>query len=170
MQAEKYVGTGYQRLLTFEVDGGGFSLMSEAVHLNKPLLSIPLEKQFEQVLNALYLEHLGYGLHVDSRTIKEDPGHFKAKVEDFLNKLDSFKDEDLTRLDLRLIAAGRLRRYALRLGLRPRPDLPWDRPLRLGGSTTRPSGLRPRRRLLVSTAEGEDENDDEDDGGDAAED
>ncbi len=27
MQAEKYVGTGYQRLLTFEVSGGGFSLM-----------------------------------------------------------------------------------------------------------------------------------------------
>jgi len=26
MQAEKYVGTGYQRLLTFEVEGGGFSL------------------------------------------------------------------------------------------------------------------------------------------------
>jgi len=26
MQAEKYVGTGYQRLLTFEVAGGGFSL------------------------------------------------------------------------------------------------------------------------------------------------
>ena len=26
MQAEKYVGTGYQRLLTFEVPGGGFSL------------------------------------------------------------------------------------------------------------------------------------------------
>jgi hypothetical protein len=26
MQAEKYIGTGYQRLLTFEVQGGGFSL------------------------------------------------------------------------------------------------------------------------------------------------
>ena len=26
MQAETYVGTGYQRLLTFEVSGGGFSL------------------------------------------------------------------------------------------------------------------------------------------------
>ena len=26
IQAEKYVGTGYQRLLTFEADGGGFSL------------------------------------------------------------------------------------------------------------------------------------------------
>ena len=30
MQAEKYVGTGYQRLLTFEVDGGGFSLFGNA--------------------------------------------------------------------------------------------------------------------------------------------
>jgi hypothetical protein len=30
MQAEKYVGTGYQRLLTFEVNGGGFSLFGDA--------------------------------------------------------------------------------------------------------------------------------------------
>jgi len=30
MQAEKYVGTGYQRLLTFEVSGGGFSLFGDA--------------------------------------------------------------------------------------------------------------------------------------------
>jgi uncharacterized protein YfaS (alpha-2-macroglobulin family) len=29
MRAEKYVGTGYQRLLTFEVDGGGFSLFGD---------------------------------------------------------------------------------------------------------------------------------------------
>jgi uncharacterized protein YfaS (alpha-2-macroglobulin family) len=29
LQAEKYVGTGYQRLLTFEVDGGGFSLFGD---------------------------------------------------------------------------------------------------------------------------------------------
>jgi uncharacterized protein YfaS (alpha-2-macroglobulin family) len=30
MQAETYVGTGYQRLLTFEVPGGGFSLFGDA--------------------------------------------------------------------------------------------------------------------------------------------
>ena len=29
MQAEKYVATGYQRLLTFEVNGGGFSLFGQ---------------------------------------------------------------------------------------------------------------------------------------------
>ena len=41
--------------------GGGFSLMGEAVHLGKPLLAVPLQGQFEQTLNALYLQQLGYG-------------------------------------------------------------------------------------------------------------
>jgi len=41
--------------------GGGFSLMGEAVYLGKPMLSVPVVGQFEQVLNALYLQALGYG-------------------------------------------------------------------------------------------------------------
>jgi uncharacterized protein (TIGR00661 family) len=41
--------------------GGGFTLMGEAVYLGKPMLTIPLEHQFEQVLNGLWLERLGYG-------------------------------------------------------------------------------------------------------------
>ncbi len=45
------------------VAGGGYTLMSEAVYLHKPLLSVPVEGQFEQVLNALYLEQLGYGVY-----------------------------------------------------------------------------------------------------------
>jgi uncharacterized protein (TIGR00661 family) len=43
------------------ITGGGFSLMSEAVYLGKPILSVPIKKQFEQTLNAIYLEKLGYG-------------------------------------------------------------------------------------------------------------
>jgi uncharacterized protein (TIGR00661 family) len=43
------------------IAGGGYSLMGEAVYLRKPLYSIPLVGQFEQTLNALYLEKLGYG-------------------------------------------------------------------------------------------------------------
>lgn len=43
------------------VAGGGFTLLSEAVFLHKPVLSVPVERQFEQVLNALYLQELGYG-------------------------------------------------------------------------------------------------------------
>ena len=43
------------------VAGGGFTLMGEAVYLHKPMLAIPLERQFEQVMNSRYLEKTGYG-------------------------------------------------------------------------------------------------------------
>jgi uncharacterized protein (TIGR00661 family) len=47
------------------VAGGGYTLMSEAVYLHKPLLSLPVQGQFEQTLNALYLQQLGYGHHAE---------------------------------------------------------------------------------------------------------
>ena len=47
------------------VAGGGYTLMSEAVYLHKPLLSLPVQGQFEQTLNALYLQQLGYGRHAE---------------------------------------------------------------------------------------------------------
>lgn len=47
------------------VAGGGYSLMGEAVHLHVPLLSIPVQGQYEQELNARYLELLGYGRFAD---------------------------------------------------------------------------------------------------------
>lgn len=50
--------------------GGGFTLMSEAVYLRKPLLSVPLAGQFEQGLNALYLEKLGYGHAAQAFTLE----------------------------------------------------------------------------------------------------
>lgn len=52
------------------VSGGGFSLMGEAIYLGKPMYSIPLRGQFEQTLNALYLEKLGYGEHHEQLTAK----------------------------------------------------------------------------------------------------
>lgn len=39
----------------------GFSLMGEAIYLNKPYLAIPLKGQFEQISNALFLEGAGFG-------------------------------------------------------------------------------------------------------------
>jgi uncharacterized protein (TIGR00661 family) len=50
------------------VAGGGFTLMSEAVYLHKPLLSVPVQGQFEQVLNALYLQRLSYGKYAPTLT------------------------------------------------------------------------------------------------------
>ena len=50
------------------ITNGGFSLISEAIYLHKPICSIPLENQFEQFMNAAYVEKLGYGRHFEELT------------------------------------------------------------------------------------------------------
>lgn len=66
------------------ITNGGFNLISEALYLNKPVFSVPVKKQFEQVLNAIYLEKLGFG------EFHEDP--YKGDLEEFLLKLEFYKD------------------------------------------------------------------------------
>lgn len=65
------------------ITNGGFSLMSEAIHWGKPILSVPVTKQFEQVINALYLQRLGYGMYRKTTTVRG--------VRDFLSKLRFFE-------------------------------------------------------------------------------
>ncbi|MBK8238061.1 MAG: teichoic acid biosynthesis protein [Deltaproteobacteria bacterium] len=43
------------------VVGGGFTVISESAYFHKPMLVVPLQGQFEQTLNARWVEHLGYG-------------------------------------------------------------------------------------------------------------
>jgi uncharacterized protein (TIGR00661 family) len=43
------------------ITNGGFTLIGEALHLKKPILSIPIKHHFEQIVNAIYLKRLGYG-------------------------------------------------------------------------------------------------------------
>jgi len=59
------------------IAGGGFTLMGEAVYLHKPMLAVPVGRQFEQVLNARYLQHEGYGRAADNL---DDP----STVRDFI--------------------------------------------------------------------------------------
>ncbi|MFH0873765.1 MAG: glycosyltransferase family protein [Candidatus Komeilibacteria bacterium] len=44
------------------VINGGFTLMSESLYLGKPILSMPIKMQYEQILNARMIEALGLGL------------------------------------------------------------------------------------------------------------
>lgn len=46
---------------SYVIQGGSHTLMSEALYLGKPILSLPLLAMVEQRFNALYLERLGYG-------------------------------------------------------------------------------------------------------------
>lgn len=43
------------------ISGGSFTVMGECVYLHKPLLACPVQGQVEQVVNARYLERMGYG-------------------------------------------------------------------------------------------------------------
>lgn len=60
------------------IAGGGFTLMGEAVFLRKPMLAVPLARQFEQVLNARYLELEGYGRAAETL---EDEGAIERFLE-----------------------------------------------------------------------------------------
>jgi len=48
------------------IANGGFSFISEAVYLKKPVYSFPIHNQFEQWMNAAYIQKLGYGRHFDN--------------------------------------------------------------------------------------------------------
>jgi uncharacterized protein (TIGR00661 family) len=72
--------------------GGGYSLMGEAVYLGKPLLSVPLKGQFEQTLNALYLQKLGYGEYhreLDGERIR----NFISRAPEYTNNLKAHKQD-----------------------------------------------------------------------------
>ena len=47
------------------VANSGFSLVTEALHLGKAYLAVPVNHQFEQVFNAYWLEKSGYGAYWD---------------------------------------------------------------------------------------------------------
>ena len=51
------------------IANGGYSLISEAVYLKKPVYSFPLKGQFEQFVNAAYIDKLGYGRYFENLDI-----------------------------------------------------------------------------------------------------
>ncbi len=74
------------------VSNGGFTLMGESVYLHRPMLSVPVRKQFEQVLNARYLEAEGYGLHAEEIT-EAALGRFLEAIPDFEKALSRYRQD-----------------------------------------------------------------------------
>jgi UDP:flavonoid glycosyltransferase YjiC (YdhE family) len=78
------------------IAGGGFSLLSEAVYLGKPILAVPLHGQFEQVMNARYVQRLGYGLCADE-VDAEVLGGFIEQLPEFEAALAGYEQDGNTR-------------------------------------------------------------------------
>jgi uncharacterized protein (TIGR00661 family) len=75
------------------VAGGGFTVLGEAVFLHKPTLSVPVRHQFEQVLNARWLERLGYGRYAESLTDPETIHQFLAAVPSCAERLALYRQD-----------------------------------------------------------------------------
>ena len=71
------------------IASAGFTLMGEAVYLRRPMLAVPVGKQFEQVLNARYLEREGYGVAADELD-EQRVGQFIERIPDCERKLAGY--------------------------------------------------------------------------------
>ena len=67
------------------VCNGGFTFISEAITLKKPIYSVPAIGNFEQTLNGYYVQKLGYGEYHEDMSPK--------KLERFLKRLDKYQNK-----------------------------------------------------------------------------
>jgi uncharacterized protein (TIGR00661 family) len=67
------------------VANSGFSLVTEALHLGKPYLAVPVSHQFEQIFNAYWLDKMGYGAYWEELN--------KERVESFLYNLPHYREK-----------------------------------------------------------------------------
>jgi uncharacterized protein (TIGR00661 family) len=66
------------------IANSGFSLVTEALHLGKPYLAVPVSHQFEQIFNAYWLEKSGYGAYWEELN--------KERVESFLYNMPHYRE------------------------------------------------------------------------------
>ncbi len=71
------------------IANGGFSFISEAVYLKKPIFSFPLKNQFEQFVNAAYIDKMGFGRHFDDFNA-DNLKAFLFDLSSFSNNLKSY--------------------------------------------------------------------------------
>ena len=67
------------------VANSGFSLVTEALHLGKPYLAVPVSHQFEQIFNAYWLDKTGYGAYWEQLT--------RECIESFLYNLPRYREK-----------------------------------------------------------------------------
>ena len=79
------------------IASAGFTLISEALYLKKPYLAIPVEKQFEQIVNAYYLKKLGYGNYFDEIDLTNIKS-FIDNIDKYNAKLANYKSQDNSKL------------------------------------------------------------------------
>lgn len=66
------------------IANSGFSLVTEALHLGKPYLAVPVSHQFEQIFNAYWLQKSGFGAYWEELN--------KERIDSFLFNLPQYRE------------------------------------------------------------------------------
>ncbi len=69
---------------------GGFTFISEAIHLKKPIYSVPAIGNFEQTLNGFYVQKLGYGEYHEIMNAQR-VANFLKRLPKYQKRLDKVK-------------------------------------------------------------------------------
>ena len=62
---------------------GGFTVIAEAIYLKKPIISLPMPGDFEQILNAILLDRANYGIFLRKVDLE--------KIKHFFDNLDFYE-------------------------------------------------------------------------------
>ena len=78
---------------------GGFTFISESIHLKKPIYSIPAAGNFEQTLNGFYVQKLGYGEYHEVMNAKRVANFLKSlpKYQKSLAKVKKTNNDGIVR-------------------------------------------------------------------------
>ncbi len=79
------------------LSNGGYSLLGEAVSLHRPVFSVPVRNQYEQLLNAFYVRELGYGMF-EERIAEEPLRKFVARTPEFAENVAKFSHDSNQKL------------------------------------------------------------------------
>lgn len=71
----------------------GLSLISEGLYLQKPYLALPVKRQVEQIINAQYLQKMGYG-HYSFKLTENIFNNFLADLPQIENRLRNYQRQD----------------------------------------------------------------------------
>ena len=91
------------------ISASGHQMLSEALYLKKPVLAFPQKMQFEQRLNAIMLEHSGWGLYGDMSRLDKSLNRFITSIDDF--PLRRTNNDSFLYTDYTLAAANCIRNF-----------------------------------------------------------
>lgn len=81
------------RRCKYVIINGGFTVLSEALYLKKPILAVPIGKQYEQIYNANSIHTMKYGTFTYKLNI-DDIMNFEKNIDIYRDNINKMKWDD----------------------------------------------------------------------------